>query len=335
VIPFGLGAAALTGILSLAGILILGFSFRRDPGGSPDLAMDYSTPPKPIPAALAARLTRGNYGFLGSLFSLAQRGVVNIEEGPKKWGSRTFEVVRLQNTVRLEPHEVIFMDSFFHKAKNDRVNLSNIASLANDGRFTKALDDELTMSGWRDADRASRRMRFLALTGFGVIFGLVIILISILIGGFLMETNNWALTLAAILMGSGIALVCFGLVGLLVAGLISTHSEEGVRQAKAWIGFSKHLLKITRSRDAFVTPELFERYLSYAAGFGIATEWAKFFQKMTEVPIPVWFHGLQDSLDDGSFVAILAAISAANSSASAGADGGGGGSSGGGSSGAG
>jgi hypothetical protein len=64
-----------------------------------------------------------------------------------------------------------------------------------------------------------------------------------------------------------------------------------------------------------------------------ATEWVKFFQKQANIPIPEWFMGLQSGVEEGSFVAIMAAISSADSLASVvtGADGGsayGGGSSG-------
>jgi hypothetical protein len=68
--------------------------------------------------------------------------------------------------------------------------------------------------------------------------------------------------------------------------------------------------------------------LPYVAAFGLATEWAKYFQKQTGVPVPGWFQGLQSSMDDGSFVAIFAAITSADSSASAASSGGDGGASG-------
>jgi hypothetical protein len=67
----------------------------------------------------------------------------------------------------------------------------------------------------------------------------------------------------------------------------------------------------------------------------MATEWAKFFQKQANVLIPEWFMSLQSGMEDGSFIAIMAAISAADSSASVASGGDGGGASGGGASGAG
>jgi hypothetical protein len=49
---------------------------------------------------------------------------------------------------------------------------------------------------------------------------------------------------------------------------ISTLTPEGERQAAAWNSFQTHLQQVTR-RHVPATPDLFERYLPYAAGFGM------------------------------------------------------------------
>jgi len=261
--------------------------------------------------------------------------VLRIEEGPKKWGSRTFEVIRQPTSESLLPHEQIFLDALFHKAKNERVDLSKIASLASNGQFSQALDQELTTSGWRDAERSSRRGRFLAASVLGLVLGLAAMGAGLLIASFLSETQPAAVVIGAVLLGFGVAACGVGLLGLMVAALISTLSDEGARQASAWNSFAGYLRNITRGREPVTSPDLFERYLPYAAGLGIATEWAKFFQNQASTPIPEWFMSLQSGVEDGSFVAIMAAISSADSSASVSTGSDGGGASGGGSSGAG
>lgn len=331
-LPFGLGAAVLVGLIGLIGVGLMGQSFRRegDPGDAS--TQTFSVPPRPIPPAVAARLTGSSTTFLGTFFDLARRGLLRIEEGPKKWGSRTFEVLRLPSNERLQDHEQIFVEAFFRKAKSDRVALSEIASLAYNNQFTQALDQELTAAGWRDAKRSAQRTRFLAFSGLGMLFSGGALLVGFLLA--VIGASPWALPAAAVLIGGSVGLGGAGLISLLVAAFISTFSEEGVRQATAWKSFVNHLRDIARGREPVTSPDLFERYLPYAAGFGIATQWAKFFQKMTGVPVPAWFHGLQTGLEDGSFVAIMAAISAADTSASV-ATSGGAGASGGGASGAG
>ncbi len=121
----------------------------------------------------------------------------------------------------------------------------------------------------------------------------------------------------------------------MVTAFISPLSEEGLRQAVAWKSFSNYLRNVTRGREIVPSPDVFERYLPYAAAFGMATEWTKYFQKMSDMSVPGWFKGLQSSVEDGSFAAILAAVSAADSSDAAAGGGGAAGASGGGASGAG
>jgi hypothetical protein len=66
-----------------------------------------------------------------------------------------------------------------------------------------------------------------------------------------------------------------GLLALIVALAIST--------------FAAYLRYITRGRESVASLDTFERYLPYAAGLGMATEWAKFFQKQANVLLPEWF----------------------------------------------
>lgn len=331
----GLLAAAVAGLLSLAGLIRAGLGFRRESSGSPEAAAVYTAPPKPIPPALAAHLVGSTTPFLGALFDLAQRGVVQIEERPKKWGSRKFEVVRLPGGDRLRPHEEILMAALFKKARNNRVNLDEIASLASNSQFIQALDQELASAGWRDAGRARRKTRFMVLSGVGLAIGGTIFLGGMLLGGLFLLDKPWAIMVGAILMGGGGALGLVSLAGLFVGAFVSPLSADGLRQASAWNSFTGYLRNVARGRETSVAPDLFERYLPYAASFGVATEWAGYFSKVANVKVPAWFQGLQTSLDDGSFAAIMAAVSAADASASVATGADGGGASGGGASGAG
>jgi hypothetical protein len=334
-IPFGLGAAALTILLGVVGVILVGRSFRRETTTTwANTHQNFTTPPGTIPPALAAKLTGSSVPFLGTLFDLAQRRILRIEEGPKKWGTRTFEVIRQPVSERLQLHEQVFLEAFFHKAKNERKALNEIASLAYSGQFSQALDQDLTVAGLRDAERSSRRGRFVAGATLVLAFGLCLFFAGLLIGGLLHITVPEVVFLGAVL-GIGGALSGIGLLALIVAVSISPLSDEGVRQASAWNSFAGYLRNITRGRESVTSPDLFERYLPYAAGLGIATEWAKFFKKQANAPIPEWFMSLQSGMENGSFIAMMAAISAADSSASVATGADGGGASGGGSSGAG
>ncbi len=324
-LPFGLGAAALTGIFGLAIVVLMGLGFRREDHAATPSTHNFTMPPGPVAPALAARLIQSGTAFLGTLFDLGQRGVLRIEDGPKKWGGRTFELIRQPSNEKLNSHEQAFVQALFRKAKDDRVALTEIASLAYAREYNQAVDAEINAAGWRDAERIQKRSRYLLVTGLGFVAGIAMFFLGLLLGGVSLFPGPWAMTIGFILMGSGVGLGGAGTIGLIVAASISTLSSEGIRQKEAWNSFTGYLRNITRGREPAVAPEFFERYLPYAAGFGIATEWAKFFQKMADIPIPAWFQGLQSSMDDGSFVTIMAAISAADTSASvaSGADGGG------------
>jgi uncharacterized membrane protein len=117
-------------------------------------------------------------------------------------------------------------------------------------------------------------------------------------------------------MGIGGALAGVGFVGIIVAAFISPLTLEGLHQAAAWNSFAGYLRAVTQGKAPVTSPDMFERYLPYAAGLGLATGWAKTFQKMEDILVPAWFQGLQPGLTDGSFVAVIAAVSAADSSAS-------------------
>ena len=334
-LPYGLGTATLIGFLGLLLVVLMGRSFHRETTNYSDVAQNFSTPPRPLSPALAARLIGSSTFFLGTLFDLAQRGVLLIEEGPKKWGSRTFIVIRKSIDEQLQPYEQVFIGALFRKAKNDQVPLTSISSLAYNTSFTKLLDRELADAGWRDSQRSLRRQKFLVASGLALSLGAAILLAGLLLGGFSLVTNSLAVIIGAVLIGIGAAASIMGLVGLMVAALVSTLSEQGRQQALVWKSFAGYLRNITRGRETTTSPDTFERYLSYAASFGIATEWVKYFQKLPGIPVPEWFQGLQSSVEDGSFVALMSAITAADSSASAASGAGAGGASGGGSSGAG
>jgi uncharacterized membrane protein len=119
---------------------------------------------------------------------------------------------------------------------------------------------------------------------------------------------------------------------LVYAATFSTLTPTGEEQALRWKGFGEYLKRVGKGKEPAVRPDYFEKYLAYAAIFGLGKEWAKYFQTLGDVPLPVWFHTMAGS--DGDFGAIVAVMAASDTSGAS-SGGGGGGASGGGSSGAG
>jgi uncharacterized membrane protein len=123
-------------------------------------------------------------------------------------------------------------------------------------------------------------------------------------------------------------------VGLLIyAGTFSVLTPAGEEQAARWQGFAEYLKQVSKGREPAIRPDYFERYLAYASVFGLGKNWAKYFQDLGGVPLPVWFHALAGR--DANFGAMVAVMSASDSTGAGGGGAGAGGASGGGSSGAG
>lgn len=335
-LPAGFLTLLAAGVLGLLGVIVQNRSLRRDDSGITAFAGQPSiTPPGPLAPGLAARLANQGAPVIGMLFDLARRGVLRIEEGQRKWGSRTFSVVRVSPGARLLPHEHEFVQALFHDAVDERVDLKQVGQLAADSRISASLDAELADAGWLDPERKERRSRMIIYCALATVLGTSIMVVGFLLSGFSSNAAITALIPAAVMIGFGAALDASALFGLIVAGQASSLTIEGARLNAAWKSFSVHLYNITRGKELLVTPDLFDRYLPYAAAFGMATSWGKYFQKLGGVSVPDWFQGIQGSFDDGGIAAMIAAISAADSSASSAGDAGAAGASGGGASGAG
>ena len=316
VLPLALRAAGVIGVLGLMVLAFRAASFRRRTGSEVHPIQDITASPLSISAAVAARLTGSRFAFLGALFDLTARGVLLIEEGPKKWGRRTFTILRQSDGGCLQSYEQIFIDALFPKTGYDPVPLSTISLLAYNYPFIQALDQALSAAGWRDTQRLQRRHRFLSLSGMDMGVGMAVLSVGLLLVGKLtLLTNPWAVILGTVLTGAGAAESVVGLAGLCAAGLISPLSDEGLRHASYLKSFNGYLRDITHSRVTQVMPGIFERYLPYAAGFGMATEWAEYFQKVVDIPVPAWFRGWHSSLEEDMTTATIAAIAAVDSSA--------------------
>jgi uncharacterized membrane protein len=144
-----------------------------------------------------------------------------------------------------------------------------------------------------------------------------------------------ALTAGAVMAGVGVALFLLGLAAFVAGGVFSPLSEQGQQAATTWKGFAADLKEIIRESEFVGGEDLFERYLPFAAGFGLGERWAKHFQKHGYTTIPAWFRALEPS--GGSFGAVVAVMSSSHASfaSSGGAGGAAAGASGGGASGAG
>jgi uncharacterized protein (TIGR04222 family) len=328
-LPAGLLAGFATLLLGGLGLFTYLRADRRDLNSSP---VTYTAiPPADVSPAVVGKLTRQQHSFMGAIFDLAQRQAVEVREEKGFWGTKNYMLVRTDRAVSLKPFERALMDVIF-KSGETQVNMSEAGSrlAVQNNVFEDALEQELLQRGWLDPDRLRKRTVLLKIGLFALFLAIGVFLAVILSGSGWSQNLDLAVLLGAV-AGATLGIFILAIVLLIYAGTSSVLTPSGEEQSARWKGFAEYLKQASKGREPAIRPDYFERYLAYAAVFGLDANWAKYFQNLGGVPLPGWFHALSGSRGDfGAMVAVMA--SSDSSGAGAGA---GGGASGGGSSGAG
>jgi hypothetical protein len=327
----GLFAALAT--LIVGGLALL--TYFRANGRDLNIPPVISTalPPAEISPAIIGKLTKQSHTFMGAIFDLAQRGALEIREEKGTWGTKNHVLIRTDQAIPLKLFEHGLMEALF-KPGESRVKMNEIAARlhAKSTLFDEPLEQELIQRGWLDPDRKQKRSRLARIGGAALVLlpGLLIVA--------LLFTQLWSVSLdlaglIGVLVGAGIALFLLSIALLIYAGTFSVLTPAGEEQAARWKGFAEYLKGVSKGREPAIRPDYFERYLAYASVFGLGAAWAKYFEKLGGVPLPIWFQTQADS--HASFGAMVVMMSASDSSGTSGGGGAGAGASGGGSSGAG
>lgn len=283
-------------------------------------APDYrsTTPPAAEPPAIAGVLAGGSgeAGWpqaLGTLFDLARRGVITIEQDPeRKWYRRYDFTLRLLTTPDdLRPHERGLLELLFSdkRGMHDSIQLSQLATQATSQlkKFTEPLKEELRLAGILSPERKQVKNRLIFI-GIGLMIGAALV-IPILAVTTMEQFGPWPLLFSA-------SLFILSFVAFILGGAMSALSDEASQRAPLWKGFADYLKTAAKGKE-MIAAELFETYLPYAAAFGLAEPWVKYFQKRGVTEVPVWFHALAAAGDEGmaAFVAMTTASHAVGSSA--------------------
>jgi hypothetical protein len=329
-LPIGLLAAAVTLVLGGLGLFAYARAQRREPIGS--IPTTSNIPPDDLPPALVGKLTGRAEGFMGTLFDLAQRGVLEVHEDKGWWGAKKYRLELKPTAAPLKAHEQGLLSAIF-KPGETTVDMSAVSTrLASKHKaFDEPLEQELINRGWLDLDR-KRQRRNLGVTGFLFIMGsLGLFMLGVVGAGLAGDIEQASLWAALIGVAAGGFVISIGL--LIYAATFSPLTPEGEAEAARWQSFAKYLKQTGKDQSATVSAADFERYLPLAAAFGLGSAWAKHFQRTGGAPLPAWFHAMPGS--DGDFSAIVAVMYASDSAGASAASGGGAGASGGGASGAG
>ncbi len=330
-LPAGIWAGIATLILGGLGLVTYIRAQSRDVNISPVISI--ASPPSDLSPALVGALLKQPHTFMGTIFDLARRGVLGIREEKGSWGAKDYHLARKPHGVPLTPFEQGLLSAIF-KPDESQIRLSEAAGrLAGKKKlFDDPLEQELIQRGWLDPERKQKRAWLLG-AGLSAIFLMLAFFIAALLLGNIWSQNLDLAAILGVVAGVSLAIFILGIGLLIYAGTYSVLTPAGEEQVARWKGFAEYLKQVSKGREPAIRPDYFERYLAYAAVFGLGARWAKYFESLAGVPLPVWFHGMSGS--SSNFGAIVAMMSASDSTGAGGSGAGGAGASGGGSSGAG
>ncbi|HEX9134457.1 MAG TPA: DUF2207 domain-containing protein [Ktedonobacteraceae bacterium] len=312
--------------------------YRRRPTFIEEESSPVTSPPDDLLPAVAGALLNETPNWnnaLATLFDLASRGVLSISQSsePKKWYKvHTEFLIELQSQPSdLRPHELGLLALLFEtkQGMQSSTSVSNISRsyTSRYKRFNEPLKQEMTEVGLFDTGRQHVRRRFLAISLFLLILSSIATFLCLIFG---IAAGIWPIVFLPL------GVIGVGVTTAVLWSMFSLLSDKGMQDSVRWKAFSNYLRDIIRGKELDMPPEVFERYLTYAASFGLAEQWVKYFQKQGMAVVPPWFHSLAAaSADDLSYFVMMIVVFHAVGGTHAGGAGGGGGAAGGGSSGAG
>jgi hypothetical protein len=332
-LPIGVMAGLATFVLGSLGLFTYARANERELNISPIVST--AAPPADVSPAIVGELTRQQHAFMGAIFDLAQRGVLEMQEEKGFWGTTNHVLIRNAYAAALRPFEQGLMEALFQSGET-RINMNEVATrLAMKSKlFNELLEQELIQRGWLDVQRRQKRIWLTMAAMAALVFSIIAGLISAAALGIAITGNLTGFSLLAAVIGLCAGLFILSILLLIYAAAFSILTPAGEEQAARWKGFAEYLKQVSKGREPAIRPDYFERYLAYAAAFGLGAGWARYFQSLGGIPLPVWFHATAGS---GADFGALVAVMSASDSAGAGGDGGAGagGASGGGASGAG
>ncbi len=274
-------------------------------------------PPMELPPALAGWLFNQTVSWqhgLATLFDLAARGLIRIEEtAEKKWyQTNQFAITLLNRSGNLRPHENALLDLLFtdkRGASHDTILMSDMGNLITSSRwksFTESLESEAEAQGLISREAKERGKRMMIWGGVLMVVLIPLALVVLLFGSFF---GPWPLLLAG-------AIFMVGLFALLFGATLSPLSDRGVKLAETFDPFRRFLEQAGKGKMDVPDPAYYEAYLPYATAFGHAQPWVKQQSKAGYDVVPAYFR----ALDDGGAnmaVFIVAVTAASNSGGSA------------------
>lgn len=275
--------------------------------------------PDDLPAAIGGAIMDGRFSLawpqlLAAVFEMARRGALRIEqETTGGLFNRPRFLLRRGDAGTLRPHERAVIDALFKDGEDsERFDRALQRLRGRIGKVKRAMHGELDAARFIDAERREGG-RALAISG-----GVVMVLAGV-VGAVAIASD---LRLGQSSLAVPLALLVAGLVLFVVGATFSTLTQAGLRAAREWEGYQRHLKAEIKASRLPNDGEAVGRLLPYAAALGVLPAFGKALEKMEIRHLPSWLRTLDAA---GGSAAMVAVITAGSRSMSHGAGGTGGG----------
>jgi uncharacterized membrane protein YgcG len=232
-----------------------------------------------------------------SIIDLAYRGYLTIIQTKEKSmiGKAQFDFEKVKDAdADLKPHEKLLLAGIFSGSKT-RVSQKSLENkfYKHLPRIYEALHEEVVSLGYFAKRPDKVRNRYLAI-------GMVLMFVGFFGTGF---------------YGAGVPLVIDGILVMLFSRAMPAKTHAGRLAYEHALGFKEYLYRAERYRVQNLTPELFQKFLSYAMIFGIEQQWAKQFANIDKLQ-PDWYQssGASGAMHGFSAAAFAQSMSAMSTS---------------------
>ncbi|MFA5070524.1 MAG: DUF2207 domain-containing protein [Patescibacteria group bacterium] len=242
--------------------------FGKDPGKKKTIIAQYEPPDKITPAVMGVLIDEKAdlQDITATIIDLAYRGYLKIYEGEGKTlltRSKKYRFEKLkdfENDSGLKDYEKKLLDGIF--GHRDSVKLEDLKDkfYLKIKEINDSLYEEATALGYFEKNPAKVRAKY------------------ILIGTILMVVGSFLLFVP----------IAWGLMILLFGLAMPKKTPKGAESRWWAMGFKLYLYTAERFRLGQVTPETFEKYLSYAMVFQVEKQWAERFQDIYKQS-PGWY----------------------------------------------
>jgi len=291
----------IAGLLTAVGggvvLYALWFTKGRDP--SVGLVAEYiPEPPDDLrPGAVGVLLdeTFHSRDVVATVLDLAERGVIRMDPASAEGVSGQYTFTLLEHTETLRAYERIVIDMIFGagaKAGTEKPMPQVAGALATrNGEIEDAFYQDLVDHQYFRESPEKTRDRWAKL------FKAIPVIVGVVVIGIVVATGAWS-NFAFFPIFVGIVLMVFS--GSLARSM-PKKTVVGAESAAKWRAFRSYLDDIDDQKDLAESRAIFEKYLPYAVGLGLAESWT---QKFAYIPVqsPQWYGGGQLGGGGGSVI---------------------------------